>query len=99
MGLKFLSHNNTLKKIEKNFKSYSTFTLNSSVQYNSWQTGAGFEWIGKKSYWLEEGEVGDGGVEGSSLIGTEGKLQVPLHSILMECIITSLKVHSLKAHM
>ena len=56
-------------------------TLKSTVvQYNSWHTGAGIEWTNKKSYWPgEEGEVGDGGAEGSSATGEEGKLQ--FHSI------------------
>ena len=44
------------------------------TQYNSWHTGAGTEWTGKKSYWPEEGEeVGDHKGEESS--ATEGKLQ------------------------
>ena len=51
-------------------------TLKSTVvPYNSWHTGAGMEWTGKKSYWLEREEVGDGRAEGSSPIG-DGKQAV-----------------------
>ena len=43
--------------------------------------GAGIEWTGKKSYWLEEGEeVGDGGAEGSSATGDGGQAAVSLTS-------------------
>ena len=51
------------------------------VQYNSWHIGAGIEWTGKKSYWLEEGEeVGDGGAEGASATGDGGQAAVSLTS-------------------
>ena len=39
------------------------------VQYDSWHTRAGIEWTGKKSYWLDEREVGDGRAEESSAVG------------------------------
>ena len=49
------------------------------IQYNSWHTGAGIEWTGKKSYSLEEGEeVGDGRAEGSSAIGDGGQDAISL---------------------
>ena len=49
------------------------------VQYNSWHTGAGIKWTGKKSYWLEEGEeMGDGRAEGSSAIGDRGQAAISL---------------------
>ena len=48
------------------------------VQYN-WPTGVGIKWTGKKSYWLEEGkEVGDGGTERLSAIGSGGQAAVSL---------------------
>ena len=55
-------------------------TLKSTVvQYNSWHTGAGIEWTGKKSYWLDEGaEVGGGRAEGPSAIGDWGQAAVSL---------------------
>ena len=41
-----------------------------AVWYNSWHTGTGIKWTGKRSYWVEEGKkVGDGRVEGLSAIG------------------------------
>ena len=49
------------------------------VQYNSWHIGAGIEWTGKKSYWLEEGEeVGDGRAEGWSAIEDRGQAAISL---------------------
>ena len=49
------------------------------VQYYSWHIGAGIEWTGKKSYWLEEGEeLGDGRAEGSSEIGDGGQVTISL---------------------
>ena len=56
------------QKIKKTFLILQYSTLKSRVvQDNSWHTGAGIEWTGKKSYWLEEGEeVGDGRDEGLS---------------------------------
>ena len=49
------------------------------MQYNSWYTGAGIEWTGKKSYWREEGEeVGDGRTEGLSK--DEGQAVVSLNT-------------------
>ena len=47
------------------------------VQYKGWYTGAGIEWIHKKSYWLEEGEeVGDSRAEGSWTIGNRGQAAI-----------------------
>ena len=44
-----------------------------------WHTGAGIQWTGKKSYWLEEGEgVGDGRAEGLSAIGDGGQAAISL---------------------
>ena len=69
-----------LKKNKKQTKNKNIFNL--TVQYlekysstvNSWHTGAGIEWTGKKSYWQEEGdEVGDGRAEGLSAIGDGGQ--------------------------
>ena len=49
------------------------------VQYKGWYTGAGIEWIHKKSYWLEEGEeVGDSRAEGSSVIRDGGQAAMTL---------------------
>ena len=63
------------------------------VQYNSWHTGAGIEWTGKMSYWLEEGEeVGDGRAEGLSTIGDRGQAAISLWPTLMEHMFASLKV-------
>ena len=46
---------------------------------NSWHTGAGIKWTGKKSHWLQEGEeVGDRRAEGSSAIGDGGQAAVIL---------------------
>ena len=60
------------------FLQYSTLE-SSVVQYNSWHTGAGIEWTGKKSYLLEEGEeVGDGRAEGSSALGDRGQAAISL---------------------
>ena len=55
-------------------------TLKSTVlQYNSWHTGTGIHWTGKKSYWLRAGkEVGDGRAEGSSAIGDGGQAAISL---------------------
>ena len=40
------------------------------VQYNSWHTGTGIKWTGKRRYWVEEGKgVWDGRAEGLSAIG------------------------------
>ena len=51
------------------------------VQYNSWYSGAGIEWTGKKSYQLEEGEeVGDGRAERSSAVGDRGRAAISLTS-------------------
>ena len=60
------------------FKSYSTLK-SSVIQYSSWHTGAGIEWTGEESYWLEEGEeVEDGRAEGSSEIGDGGQAAMSL---------------------
>ena len=41
--------------------------------------GAGIQWTGKKSYWLEEGEeVGDGRAEGWSAIGDGRQTKISL---------------------
>ena len=55
-------------------------TLKSTaVQYNSWHTGAGIKWTGKKSYWLEDREeVGDGIAEGSSAVGDREQAEISL---------------------
>ena len=68
------------QKIKKTLLILQYSTLKSTVvQYNSWHTGAGIEWTGKKSYWLEEGEeMGDGRAEGSSAIGDRGQAAVSL---------------------
>ena len=51
------------------------------VLYNSWHTGAGMEWTGKKSGGLEEEEgEGDGRAEGSSTIGDGGQVAISLSS-------------------
>ena len=48
-------------KIKKHLNSYSTVPWTVTQQCTSWHIGAGMEWTGKESYWLEEGEgVGDG---------------------------------------
>ena len=71
-------HKNQTNTKNKHFSSYSTLK-STAVQYNSWHTGAGIEWTGKKSYWLEEGEEGgDGRAEGSSAIGDGGQAAVSL---------------------
>ena len=45
--------------------------------------GAGIEWTGKKSYWLEEGEeVGDGRADEGSAIGDGGQAAISLNHIL-----------------
>ena len=50
-----------------------------AVPSNSWQTGAGMEWAGKKNYQLEEREeVGDGGAEGLSATGGGGPAAISL---------------------
>ena len=50
-----------------------------AVGYNSWHGGAGIEWTGKKSYWLEEGEeVRDGRAEGSLAIQNRGQAAISL---------------------
>ena len=77
-------------------------TLKSTVvQYNSWHTGAGIDWTGKKSYWREGGEeVGDGRAEGSSAIGDRGQAAwLDWHDWTCEHTFASLKVHNLKVHM
>ena len=52
-------------------------TLKSAVvQYNSGHMGAGIQWTGKSSYWLEE--VGDGRAERSSTIGDGGQAVILL---------------------
>ena len=44
-------------KVRKTFLILQYSNLKSTVvQYNSWDTRAGIEGTGKKSYWLEEGE-------------------------------------------
>ena len=49
------------------------------VWYNSWHTGAGIKWKGKKSYWLEKGEeVGDGRAEELSAIEDGGQTAISL---------------------
>ena len=55
-------------------------TLKSTVvQYNSWHTGAGIKWPGKKSYWVEEGEeVGDSRAEGLLAVGDGGQAAISL---------------------
>ena len=48
------------------------------VQY-SWHKGAGIQWTGRKSCWLEEGEaVEDGRNEGSSAIEDRGQAAISL---------------------
>ena len=55
------------KSPENIFKLTAQYLESTVVQYNSWHTGTGITWTGKKSYWLEEEEgVGDGRAEGSS---------------------------------
>ena len=71
---------------QTNIKNKKTFlilqysTLKSTVvQYSSWHTGAGIEWTGKKSYWLEEGEeVRNCRAEGLSAIGDGGHTTISL---------------------
>ena len=42
-------------------------------------SGAGIEWTGRKSYWVEEREeVGDGSAEGSLAVGDGGQATVSL---------------------
>ena len=67
-------------KIKKIFEILQYSTLKSKViEYNSWHTGTGIKWTGKKSYWLEEEEnVGDGRAEGLSVIGDGGKVAISL---------------------
>ena len=49
--------NKQTQEIKKTFLILQYSTLKSTaVQYNHWHPGAGIEWTGKKSYWLEEGE-------------------------------------------
>ena len=70
--------NKQTQKIKKTFLILQYSTLKSTVvQYNSWHTGAGIEWTGKKIYWLEEGEK-DGRAEGSSAVGDGGQAAVSL---------------------
>ena len=45
------------------------------VQDNSWHTGTGIEWTGKKSHWPE---VGDSGAKGSSATGDGGQAVISL---------------------
>ena len=72
-------------KKRKHFNSYSTLKI-TVMQYNNWHTGAGIDWTGKKSYWLEEWkEVGDGRAEGSSAIGDRGQV----HLMLMAQVLAS----------
>ena len=48
-----------------------------SVQDNSWHTGAGIQWTGKKSYWMEEGEEeGDGRAQRSSAIAGQAVISL-----------------------
>ena len=56
-------HEKQTQKIKKAFKivQYSTLNSSTAVQYNSWHLGAGIEWTGEKSCWLEEGEDVGGG--------------------------------------
>ena len=63
-----------LKNIRPFFKE-NTFNLTMQYlekygsTYSSWYPGASIKWMGKKSYWLEEGEkVEDGRAEGSSAV-------------------------------
>ena len=88
------------KQKEDIFNLTVQYLENTVVQYNSWCTGAAIEWIGNKSYWLEEGEeAGDGKLKNCQQQETEGKLQFHSCLILTECTFTSLEVHNLKAHM
>ena len=65
------SNEHSTQKMKKAFNSYSTVPW--KVQCISWHTGAGVEWRGKESDWLEEAvEVGDGRAEGWSAIGDRG---------------------------
>ena len=71
-------------------------TLKSTVvQYSSWHTGVGIEWIGN-SYLLEEREeVGDGRPEWSSAIGDGGKaVLMPDTDGMCVCIFESLQLES-----
>ena len=69
-------HKKQTQKIKKTFLIVQYSTVKSAVvQYNSWHTGAGIEWTGKKSYWLEEG---DGRAEGRSAIGDGGQAAISL---------------------
>ena len=71
-------HKKRQRTVKKTLFILQCSTLKSTVvQYNSWHTGAGIEWTGKKSYCLEEGgEVGDGRAEGSSAIGDGGQAAI-----------------------
>ena len=73
-------HKKQTQKIKKTFLLLQYSPLKRTVvQHNSWYPGAGIEWAGKKSYWLEEGEeVGDGRAEGSSATGDGGQAAIPL---------------------
>ena len=64
----------------KPFLFLQSSTLESTVvQFNSWHTGAGIEWTGKKSCWLQEGkEVRAGRGEGLSATTAEGQAAVSL---------------------
>ena len=62
------------QKIKKTSLTLQYSALKSIRQHNSWHTGAGIEWPGEKSYWLEEGEEGGGGgAEGWSTAGDGGQ--------------------------
>ena len=58
---------------------HSLTSKSTVVQYNSWHPGAGIQWTGRKSYWLEEGEeVGNDRAKGSSEIGDGGQAEILL---------------------
>ena len=52
------------------------------VQYNSWYTGAGIQWTGRKSYWQE---VGDGRAEGSPPTEDRASAEISLLSEMTGC--------------
>ena len=66
--------------MKKTFLTLQYSTLKSTVVwYNSRHRGAGLQWTGKKSYWLEEGEeVGGGRAEGSPAVGDRGQAAISL---------------------
>ena len=69
---------NKHKNKEDIFNLITQYLEKYSSVHNSWHIGTDIKRKGKKGYWLEEEEVGDGRAEGRSAIRDKGQAAISL---------------------